>query len=97
MVANEGALETLREFLKSEVAPHLKSWLAPLDEWLTALPPWSWKASTIGLFVLGAVFALLFRRSYIYRGAPDGALWRDLRIWAVVFLVPYVLVYLLLG
>ena len=38
----------------------------------------------IASFVGVAIFALLQSRAYVYRGAPDERIWRDLRVWAVL-------------
>lgn len=81
--------------LSDWLAPALKSMHGPIDAWLLSLPPWVWTASAIALIVLGAFSTLLFSREYVFRGAPDRAAWRDLRIWALLFVIPFVLVYLL--
>ena len=87
----DGYVDWLREY----VAPPIKYCLQPIDDLLIALPPWCWTVCAVGFLALGGVFAFLFKRETIYLGAPDQARWRDLRIWAVLFLVPFVLIYLL--
>ena len=72
-------------------------WHHFIDVWLMAIPLSAAKYFPIGLFVLAAIFALSHKRSYVYLGAPTQAAWRDLRIWTVVFLIPYVVIYLWLG
>lgn len=47
----------------------------------------------IAFFVLLLGAAWLLPRSYVYRGAPDGALWRDLRWWTLVLVAVHVAVY----
>jgi hypothetical protein len=90
-------LMAIKDFLQTQVAPHLKSFLGPLDRFLSGLEPWVWKACAIGFFICGGLFALCFKRSYIYQGAPDQAAWRDLRLWALLFLLPFIVVYWILG
>ena len=62
--------------------------------WLEGIPlVW---AKVIGMlfFVSVIVWAVLRPRAYIFRGAPDKKVWRDLRIWAVVVLVVQIILYL---
>ena len=87
-------MNAIDEFLTTHLAPRLRSLLGPLDAWLVDLPPGVWRASVMGLFAFGIAIAFCFRHDYIYRGAPDRALWRDLRLWAALFMIPYVLIYL---
>ena len=54
-------------------------------------------AMVIGLFVLAAVVCCCMRRKYVYLGAPDGQRWRDLRIWSLLLVIPYILVYIIFG
>lgn len=82
------------EWLKAHVAPSLKTVLAPLDAWINSLPLWTGKACAVGLFVIVGLWALTLKRDYIYLGAPDRARWRDLRVWTVLVLLPYIIVYL---
>ena len=48
-----------------------------------------------GSRVAPAARALRLDRRFIYLGSPDQSRWRDLRIWAVIVTVPYLLIYLL--
>lgn len=82
------------EFMTANVAPTLKGWHHPLDMWIATLPDWTGRLCAVGLFVLAGCWALTLKRSYIYLGAPDNAPWRDLRIWAVLVLIPYIVIYL---
>jgi hypothetical protein len=83
-------LEHLREgYIKT-----LSFWIKPLDAWLIGLPDWAGRASAAGLFIAAGIWVLTLKRDYIYRGAADQARWRDLRIWALVALLPYVVLYL---
>lgn len=43
-----------------------------------------------GLIVVGV---LLQPRAYVYEGAPSQALWRDLRIWAMLLVLIHAIVY----
>jgi hypothetical protein len=82
------------EFVKTHVAPGLKSLLVPLDAWIDSLPLWTGTVCAVGLFVIVGLWALTLRREYIYLGAPDQARWRDLRIWTILVLLPYIIIYL---
>lgn len=90
-----GMLETLSQWLRDWVAPPLQALLAPLDRWLDGLPAWAGPACAVALFVLAGACVLFLKREFIYRGAPDQARWRDLRIWALLALLPYIAVYLI--
>ena len=54
-------------------------------------------ACVMGLFAIAGIWVWTLRPEFIFRGAPDQKRWRDLRIWAMVVLLPYVGVYLLFG
>jgi hypothetical protein len=41
--------------------------------------------------LLGGV--LLLPRAYVFRGARDGARWRDLRVWGVALVILHSVVY----
>ncbi len=45
-------------------------------------------------FLLVTVFAIHFKREYVYQGAEDEKPWRDLRIWAAVIMAIQVGLYL---
>lgn len=47
----------------------------------------------LGFFTLIGLAALLVPRDYIYRGAPDRRLWRDLRWWAAGLVAVHIAVY----
>lgn len=47
----------------------------------------------IGFFLLLLLGVFLLPKDYIYRGACDRRLWRDLRLWAVVLVAIHVYVY----
>ena len=47
------------------------------------------------LFFIGMIFwAWLRPREYIFEGAPDISRWRDLRVWATIFLGIQVVLYI---
>jgi len=62
---------------------------------ITTLPvAWANYISMGGFFLLGVIVWLIPRR-LIYAGAPDGAIWRDIRIWATVLIAMQVILYAL--
>ena len=86
----------MNEFLNEKVAPLLKRLHQPLDEWIGGLPSWAGVACAVGLFVLAGLWVLTLKREYVYVGAPDRRRWRDLRLWALLVLLPYIIIYLVL-
>ncbi|HFE52047.1 MAG TPA: hypothetical protein ENK07_01315 [Bacteroidetes bacterium] len=56
--------------------------------WLSGLSMAQAKAIVLGLFALIVLLVWLLPNWYIYRGAADRKIWRNLKIWAtiVVFL-----------
>lgn len=79
--------------IRRVLAPPLKSLLEPLDTWLAGLPAWAGPVSATALFLAAVFWVLLLKREYVYLGAPDQAVWRDLRIWALLVTLPYVVIY----
>jgi Mn2+/Fe2+ NRAMP family transporter len=72
----------------------LKPAFSPLDTWLASIPM-SWARGTAALFFAAtAIWACTLKREYVFQGAPDTKRWRDLRLWAIVVLIPYVIIYL---
>ena len=71
--------------------------LGPIDAALGSLPLWSARVAVALLLILPAVAAWRLSRDWVLRGAPDRARWRDLRVWAALFIVPYLVIYLLLA
>ena len=51
------------------------------------------KTVFLGFFGLLLVGVFLLPRSYIYRGAPSQARWRDLRLWALALVLLHAYVY----
>ena len=63
-------------------------------QWLEGLPVVLGKYIA-ALFFCGMIIWAWFRPSrYIFEGAPDKSRWRDLRIWATVFLGIQVVLYI---
>jgi len=85
------------ESFRTTVGPPLKRWHAPLDAWLASLPLWVAQACVLAIFFISALLVTRLHRRYVYIGAPDDRPWRDLRIWSLVLLVPYIAIYAYLG
>jgi uncharacterized membrane protein YeiB len=85
-----GALDPVADAIKSAA-------LAPLDHALDALPMWVAQVCAIGLFVIAGAAVCVLRRRFVYIGAPDQQRWRDLRIWSLLLLLPYIFVYVVWG
>ena len=71
--------------------------LAPIDAALGSLPLWSARIAVALLLILPAAAVWRLNRDWVLRGAPDRARWRDLRVWAALFVIPYLVIYLLLA
>lgn len=89
--------EAIREWLQANIGPPLRSLHQPIDHALAGLPMSVAKIVVIAFFVASGVAVWSLPRKFVYLGAPDEARWRDLRIWAILVLVPYILVYGWLG
>ncbi len=96
-LAGEGWWESFCNFIRAKLGPPLKSFHEPIDQWLGSLPMSVAMVCAIGLFVVAGVWVWTLRREFIFRGAPDQQCWRDLRIWSMIVLLPYIAIYLLLG
>jgi hypothetical protein len=79
------------------LGPPLKSLHQPIDDWLGSLPMSVAMFCAIGLFVLAGIWVWTLKSDFIFRGAPDRSRWRDLRIWSMIVLLPYISIYLLFG
>jgi hypothetical protein len=73
----------------------LAAFFGPINRALGAIPLSSARWVAVGYIAVGALWVFLLPRSYIYQGAPSQAWWRDLRLWAFVFLLPFALIYIL--
>ena len=74
----------------------LETLLAPFHALLGSLPLGFARVAVVLLLVLPLVVVLRLDRDVIYLGSADRSRWRDLRLWAVVVTVPYLLIYLFL-
>lgn len=90
-------LEAIRAIMRDSLGPPLKSLHTPIDKWLASLPMSVALGCAVGLYVAAVIWVWTLRREFIYLGAPDQKKWRDLRIWATLVVVPYVLIYVFLG
>ena len=79
---------------RGPVERFLSALFRPVNEALGSIPLGAARWFAVGYIVLGALWTLLLPRKYIYLGAPSEARWRDLRLWAFVFLLPFALIYL---
>ena len=81
------------DWVRATFGPSLRAWHEPLDRWIDGLPPSAGRVCAVAVFVIAAICILSLKTDYIYLGAPDRARWRDLRIWALLVLIPYMAVY----
>ena len=93
----DALLEKIDAILKATFGPPLKALHAPIDTWLGSLPMSVAMACALGLYAIAVIWVWRLPRKFVFRGAPDQSMWRDLRIWATLVVIPYVAVYILLG
>lgn len=93
--------QSFREFLPEwtqlgidRFASGLRFMLEPLDVFLSGLTNETARWCAIMLFAVAGVWVWTLKREYVYRGAPDETIWRDLRLWSVFALCPYAIIYL---
>jgi hypothetical protein len=100
MIPLAGILETIGEWLQGPrewTVQVLNKIFGPLNEFLATLDPeTTGRYCAVGLFGIALLWAVSLRSEFIFRGAPTKSRWRDLRLWAVVALTPYILIYLFL-
>lgn len=77
------------------LASLLETLFAPSNRWLSAIPVDAGRWFVLALLLIPLGIVLRQKEAWIFRGAPDRARWRDLRLWACVILLPYVLLYAL--
>jgi hypothetical protein len=85
------------EELRLAIAAPLRALHQPLDNWLDSLPMWVTQACAIGLFVVAGLWVLTLSGDFVYLGATSKSRWRDLRLWSLALLLPYIAVYWWLG
>lgn len=87
--------EAIQSFLEQTLVPVLKLGLDPWHAALNALPPAVWRMAVCVYLLAGTLWTLRLTREFVFRGAPDAAGWRDLRLWVPVIVLPYLLAYLI--
>ena len=92
-----GMYASFVQWVKDTLGPPARGVFGPIDEFLVSLPPGAWVTISVLFILLGGGSALFFKYEFIYRGAPDRALWRDLRLWAILFVIPFALLYYFFG
>ncbi len=90
-------LESVDSFLRDTLGPPLKVLHDPIDNWLASLPMGIAMACALGLYVVALLWVWTLKKEFVFLGAPDKSRWRDLRVWATLVVIPYVIVYVLLG
>ena len=90
-------LQIIDSFLRSTLGPPLEAFHRPIDAWLASLPMSVALFSAIGLYVIAVIWVWTLPREFVYRGQSTQSRWYDLRIWATLVVIPYVMIYLLLG
>ncbi len=88
-------MDGLKSTIESVFVRGLKPLLDPLHSALDQLPPPLWRASVCLFLIVGTLWTLLLKRESVFRGCQVTTKWADLRLWVVVVLVPYLLIYLL--
>lgn len=64
-----------------------------MAEWLADLPLYWAKIMGTVFFVYVIIWALTRPKDYIFQGASNRRIWRDLRLWAVVILLVQIIIY----
>ncbi len=81
--------------MMARLRPLFDAIFGPLDAALGAIPesvaPWAASA----LLIVPLLFVIRIPLERLLHDAPDTRRWRDLRIWAVVITLPYLLIYML--
>ena len=89
-------MKRLLEELLTPLRPFFEAVFTPLNGMLAAIPFEAARWVTCGFLLLSIVGVMLLKRDYIFLGAREEKWYLDLRLWTVVFVLPYVLIYLLL-
>lgn len=73
----------------------LQGIFGPLDAILESIPFGAARWIVVGFLVVAALSPLLLSDAYIYVGSADRRRRRDLRLWALLIMLPYILIYML--
>jgi len=65
-----------------------------MTEWLADIPLYWAKIIGTIFFVSVMIWALTRPKDYIFQGAPDRRIWRDLRLWGAAVLSVQIIVYI---
>ena len=87
------AFDAFKERLGEWVRPILTPLFDVLELPFEVLPLEAGRWCALGLFIICTLWVLTLKADYIYQGALDRAKWRDLRVWTVLFMIPYVYIY----
>jgi hypothetical protein len=71
----------------------LEALLGPADRLLAAVPLSAARWLVVAFLVAAALATFLLPRGYVLLGSPDRRWYRDLRWWAVLIMLPYVVIY----
>ena len=93
----QGLLDQGMELFRDTCGPPLKAFHTPIDHWLGSVPMSVAMFCAIGLYVAAVIWVWTLKGHFVFRGAPGKELRYDLRIWATVVVLPYVVAYLVLG
>ncbi|MCH8332529.1 hypothetical protein IIC65_01215 [Candidatus Sumerlaeota bacterium] len=66
----------------------------PLNAALGAIPFSAARWITVTYLILHLIGASMLSRDYVFIGAPRRVWYLDLRLWAVLCMLPYILIYL---
>ena len=74
----------------------LEKLFAPMNSLFELIPFAAARPLVVGFLVLAAVIPLFLSKDFVFRGCKERPLSRDLRLWALVAMLPYILIYLVL-
>ena len=74
----------------------LEAIFAPLNSLFEAIPFAAARPLVVGFLLIATLLPLLLSEDFVFRGSTDRRRSRDLRLWAVAAMFPYVLIYLFL-
>ena len=72
----------------------LEAIFGPMNSVFEAIPFAAARPLVVGFLVVAALVPLLVSKDFVFRGCTDRRRSRDLRLWAVAAMIPYVLIYL---